>query len=319
MKIKSKMLKKILGSVALLAFVFGSFGGSLGTTVNKAYADDTAKVTIVKYIDGAMATAITANNTDFPMSASWVVGGNPNSGQYALSETGYNGDPTPYQAATSDMPTGSDYSTNEIVDGVLVGNDWTGTAPYSLVGYTYGQSLQQAANATPTLTPPSFTNLTSNKYVIVWNHDCANTNGEIGGNVTGGLGNGELEVTSIETVNGNAVANGTFASGWKHIFNVTVPSDETDVAMKFANWAQTGGPGVILVANNMRISSAQANNGGATILLTAANVYSTPDLTMTVDLDPLLAGIQVKILVETSIPVGSNNGAYTTTYGIQTQ
>jgi hypothetical protein len=161
--------------------------------------------------------------------------------------------------------------------------------------------------------------------VIVWNHDCGNTDdddsteGEIGGDVTGGITPGALAVTSIEVLDNTATADGTFANGWKYAFNITVPEDETDLSMKFSNWARTSGTGTIAVANNMRISSAQANNSGATILLTAADTYSTPALHMTGDLNPSMDGKQVRVIVEVAIPENSFNGSYTTQYSVRTQ
>lgn len=143
------------------------------------------------------------------------------------------------------------------------------------------------------------------------------TNGQIGGTVSGGVGTGVLSVTSIETIDGSATADGTFANGWKYVFNVTVPTNETNVAMKFDNWTIVGGGSTIPAANNIRISSPQANNAGATVLVTAANTYTIPALTMVTDLDPVLEGIQVKITVEAAVAAGSTNGSYTTNYGVQ--
>lgn len=138
--------------------------------------------------------------------------------------------------------------------------------------------------------------------------------GEIGGEV---IGSGTLAVTSVTVVDSQATADGTFANGWKYTFNVTLPTNETHLSMKFMDWAKTGGGGTIPVANNMRISSLQADNAGATVLLTAQNTYSTPTLHMVTDMDPVASGVQTQVTVEVSIPVGSSNGAYTTSYGIQ--
>ncbi len=250
------------------------------------------------------------------MSATWsATNTGPGTGQYTLNESNT---PTAYQAMTVDMTTGADYSTNEIMDAV-VGASCAALTPFALIGYTSGDTLAEAQAATPTMTVPTFTNLTNDKFVIVWNDDCATAenNGNIGGNVVSGPG--VLAVTSVELTDTSATADGTFASGWKYTFNITVPTNETGVAMKFSDWARTGGGGTIPTANNVRISSAQANNAGATILVTAANTYTTPNLTMTGDLDPLMDGLQVKVVVEVAVPVGTPSGAYTTTYGVQSQ
>lgn len=125
-----------------------------------------------------------------------------------------------------------------------------------------------------------------------------------------------VTITSITTVNAHAVADGTFAHGWKYIFNITIPDTESNLSMKFGDWANTGH--TIAMANNIRISSAQADNAGATVLLTTANTYSTPTLHMTGDLNSVASGKQVQVTVESAIPINSFNGAYNTNFGVQT-
>ncbi len=145
------------------------------------------------------------------------------------------------------------------------------------------------------------------------------TGGTIGGEVTGGQDqNGTLAVNSVETIKGTATADGTFANGWKYVFHITVPTNETKLAMKFSDWVNTtSASSTIPVANNMRISSQQADNGGATVLLTAANSYSSPDLNLTGDLDSGTPGRQVDVTVEVAVPSNSVNGSYTTNYGVR--
>src|SRR6185436_9940718 len=126
---------------------------------------------------------------------------------------------------------------------------------------------------------------------------------------------GTLAVSSVATVNGTATADGTFASGWKYTFNITVPDNETNLAMKFGDWTMTGDSShTIAAAQNMRISSSQADNSGATITMTAANTYASPDLHITGDLDAGTPGKQVQVTVEVSIPSATVNGSYTTSY-----
>ncbi len=281
----------------------------------------TVRVTIKKFIDGHQATATSTGGHPFPMDATWDDEGGigSGSGSYTLSTTGHNGNPTPYQAITSDMLPGADYSTHEVFNGTVVGPACvaSSTPHFALVGYTSGNSHAEALAGTPTTTMPSFTNIQHDTYVIVWNHLCASSIGEIGGVVATSTSHGVLAVTSIEGVKTSATANGTFADGWKYVFNITVPDNETNLAMKFANWMSTVGSTTIPAANNMRISSAQADNGGATILITAADTYSTPALHMTSDLATSTVGLQVKVIVEVAIPSGTTNGAYTTNYGVQ--
>lgn len=280
----------------------------------------TDTVTIVKNIDGVKATPASGNNQDFPMMASWSADNiGSSSGQYALSAAGYNGDPTPYQAKTVDMSNGGSYATNEMTDGTVVGASCTDGKPFALVGYTTGATLADAEAASSTMTSPAFTNLQGDQYVVVWNKTCGTGTGTLGGDVTGGVtGDAPLMVTSVTPVKTSATADGTFANGWTYVFHITAPNSEQNLSMKFADWMSTVGSTTIPVANNMRISSAQADNGGTPIVLTAANAYSTPPLHMTGDLDGATAGRQVDVTVEVAIPSGSTNGSYTTSYGVQT-
>lgn len=272
----------------------------------------TVTVTIEKFVQGSMATAITADAADFPMTATYNAENiGAGTGSYTLGDM----NDVPYQVMTSDMTKGVDYETSEILTGDVVSAECNMGTPFALEGYTTGDSRAEAIAATPVLTTPTFTDLQNNKHVIVWNIDCSIEEGELNGDVIGE--GGELEVTSIEMTDTTATANGSFADGWAYVFHVTVPDTEPNVAMKFEDWMQTNGTGFILVDDNMRISSLQADNGGATILLTAANVYSTPDLHMVTDLDPAMDGIQVEITVEVAVPVSTPNGAYTTAYGVQ--
>lgn len=276
-----------------------------------------AQVTIAKYIDGEMATAESADSAEFQMFTTYTIDGVENSGTYTLTASGYNGDPTAYQAKTVEMPLGSDYATNEVMDATTAEN-CSADEPFALNGYSTGDTYAQAQNAPVTSIAPDFMALTGDKYVIVWNADCTTSDdigGEIGGEVTGGT-TGTLEVTSVEATDTDATANGSFSGGWEYVFNITVPTDEQDLSMKFSDW--TDGNNTIPAGSNIRISSAQADNGGATVLITSANTYSTPALRMTGDLDMATPGMQVKVVVEVAVPSNTPDGAYTTSYGVKT-
>ena len=130
---------------------------------------------------------------------------------------------------------------------------------------------------------------------------------------------GVLHVDSIVATKTSATSDGTFANGWVYTFNITVPTGETNLAMKFANWLN--GTNVLPVAHNMRIFSAQSSNAtneASAIPLTAADTYSSP-LHITGDLASSTPGLQVAVTVEVAIPVGTADGSYTTSYGVQTQ
>ncbi len=272
-------------------------------------ATSTVSVTIDKFVDGAMATASSSNSGAFPMNATWndPAGIGSGSGQFTL-----NASSTPaYEAQTVEFNLGSNYSTSEATTSpALVGTACTAssTPQFALVGYTTGNSFVEAAAGTPTTTTPSFTAMTQDKFVIVWNTTCA-------GNALG-VPPGEAPVEAIDTT---ATADGTFANGWKYIFNVTVPTFEPNIAMLFSDWFNTANSTSFSVANNIRISSAQADNGGATILVTAPNTYTTPDLHITGDLSTTTPGMQIEILVEAAVPAGTPSGSYSTNYSIRSQ
>ncbi len=281
--------------------------------------EDKVTVTIQKYIDGNEATDESADGHSFPMTSSWDdPEDGAGSGSYSLSPD------NDYTTMTSEMHEGADYTTSEVLDGDVVSTSCEGDHPYKLVGYSTGDSLEVAASADVSTTTPSFTDLEDDMYVIVWNETCDEettpTDGTIIGEVTGGQSEGdpgELAVTSIDAQKTTATANGEFADGWKYIFNITVPTDEPNLAMKFANWMQNEGDHILPVANNMRISSEQAN-ATSTIVLTAANTYSSPDLTMVHDLNDEEDGLQVQVLVEVAVPADTYNGTYSTEYGVRT-
>ena len=417
-----KAAQKSVSLIAMFALVLGRFGIS---GLAHAASPSTVKVTIDKFIDGKMATSASAGGLPFQMTATWnATSTGAGSGGFSLSPTGFNS-PNSYEAVTADMTTGADYSVSE---------DTTSGTPFTLSGYTTGTTLEMAQTATPVMTMPSFTGMTSDEYVIVWNtttpsttvslsaptptspansttttsanltsinwtpvtdtvggvsyvfqssnSSATNTDGSftrpvytsamlstnsvptsgtpegtyywhvqatdangnmspwsttwsfivnnsdttttppggttggLGGDVTGGTSShGTLAVTSVSTT---AIADGTFTHGWKYVFNITIPDNEKNLSMKFANWLNTNSSSTMPVAGNMRISSPQADNANATIVLSAANVFSTPALHMTDDLDSSMMGKQVQITVETAVPLNTVNGSYTTTYAVQT-
>ena len=260
-------------------------------------------MTVDAYVDGVPATATNTSNADFSM-VSTTTTSNLNGGVASTSTYELNSDDS-YQTVTSNMASGANYATNEIAGGLVVGADCASNQPFSLVGYTSGVTLADAAAATPTGTLPSFNSLTQDRFVIVWNQDCSKPTGA-------------LAVTSINPVTTSAIADGLFAHGWKYVFRITVPTDETNLAMKFADWLNASTSGTIPAASNMRISSAQADNASATVLISAANTYSSPSLHITGDLDPTTPGDQIEVTVETAVPSNTVNGSYSTSYGVQT-
>jgi hypothetical protein len=165
--------------------------------------------------------------------------------------------------------------------------------------------------------PGQIMTLTTASTTLVTGTTTSTSTGDLDGEVVSG--NGVLEVTSITKTKGTAIANGVFEDGWVYTFNITVPTNEKKLAMKLGDWVDTANASnTIATANNVRISSAQADNSGAKILLTEANTYSAPELTMATDLNTELAGMQVQVIVEVKVPTGSANGSYSTSYGVKT-
>ncbi len=129
---------------------------------------------------------------------------------------------------------------------------------------------------------------------------------------------GVLGVTQISAVQTFATADGTFANGWKWTFDVTVPTNETVLNMRFADW--TNGSNSIPAGSNIQFYSAQSSNASDeahAISINAAGVYSgAMNLNSGDDLDVSKAGRQVEITVEARVPVGSTGGSYSTSYGV---
>lgn len=152
--------------------------------------------------------------------------------------------------------------------------------------------------------------------------DCssASDNTESGsmGTSTGTTTDAALHVDSVEAQKTTAVADGTYDNGWRYVFHVTAPNNEENLSMRFSDWfVSSSSSSTIPVANNMRISSAQASSTSP-VTLTAANAYSTPPLVLVSDLNPSMPGRQADIVVEVKIPSGTSNDTYTTFYGVQT-
>ncbi|MCR4325925.1 MAG: right-handed parallel beta-helix repeat-containing protein [Patescibacteria group bacterium] len=133
-------------------------------------------VHIYKYIDGELVTSESVDGISFPMIAVWDEANiGSGSGGYSLDASG-SGTTTPYAAMTIALQAGADYSTHEVTDGDPVfpaGSDFCPAGKYQLQGYRVGSTLAEAEGATLTTEAPAFTNLASDKYVIVENLPCA--------------------------------------------------------------------------------------------------------------------------------------------------
>lgn len=129
-----------------------------------------------------------------------------------------------------------------------------------------------------------------------------------------------LAVTSIDSIQGTATADGTYANGFKWVIHFTVPDNETSLQMKFADFISSTTASTIPAANNIRIYSSQSSNASSasTAVVSTDNNYGTA-LTMTGDTAPGTPGRQVDVTVEVKVPVGTTPASYTTTFGTKTQ
>jgi hypothetical protein len=140
--------------------------------------EGTFKVKILKYVDGSQATSNSADNTSFPFHASWDWtdddGNHNSSGDFNIDQNGGIGGAPPYQAWTADMTAPADYAVNEVVGGDLLAPDAQCVpGKFRLQGYKTGTTLSAAQNATLSTSSPSFTNISSERYVIVYNENCS--------------------------------------------------------------------------------------------------------------------------------------------------
>ncbi|HFC10984.1 MAG TPA: hypothetical protein ENJ75_02225 [Candidatus Kaiserbacteria bacterium] len=126
-------------------------------------------------------------------------------------------------------------------------------------------------------------------------------------------------VTGITAIKTYATTGGGFAEGWQWIFHVTVPTNETNLSMKFGDFLGNDGS-TIPVASNLRFYSAQSSNANASTTAITVNGSNVPsaNMALTGDITPKKPGRQVDITVEMKIPTGTTGGSYSTSYGIET-
>ena len=134
---------------------------------------------------------------------------------------------------------------------------------------------------------------------------------------TAAEGDASLGVTGAVAERTWAVPGGDFDDGWKWIISVDVPTDETQLQMKFSDWTGTGT--TIGAADNIQFYSEQALTAvdqDHAIAITVADTYSAI-MTLNDDKYDNSDGRQVQIILEVQVPSGST-GSYSSSYGIQT-
>lgn len=133
--------------------------------------------------------------------------------------------------------------------------------------------------------------------------------------ITTSSANAALAVDAPYMIKSTGTADNTYTNGWEWVMRVTLPTDKTDFALKFANW--TSGSNTLLAADNMEYYSEQIAEGTGSaatpVAITAVNTYPTA-INITTDVDATRAGIQTDIHVKVRIPTSTVAGSYSTTY-----
>lgn len=127
-----------------------------------------------------------------------------------------------------------------------------------------------------------------------------------------------LAVTGIDTVRGNAIADGTFGNGWQWTLHFVIPDIENFFAMRFNDFFSASSSSTIPVANNIRIFSPQSSNASTTAsaIVATGNGYG-PMLMLNGDTATTTPGRQIDLTVQMAVPAGTPTGTYSTTFGAQ--
>lgn len=117
-----------------------------------------------------------------------------------------------------------------------------------------------------------------------------------------------------------ATADDTYGNGWEWYIDLTVPTDEPTVKLKFSNFVGTA-PGGIAAANNIRYFSEEStdvNAEGSAVTVTAEGNYPATVMTFdaTSDLNAALDGWQVRVRVQVKIPAATAGGSYSAQFGV---
>ncbi len=210
------------------------------------------KVHILKYLtdeDSESPAGITQIPDDstapsFPMTATWNaenIGGG--TGNYVLGN-GHGGSAFKYGADTAAMSVPADYTTSEITGGdspvLPIGAECT-PGKYRLVGYKDGDTTEQAEEAEMTDTAPVYTDLDSDRTIIVVNESCD-----------------DIVVTPdpVCVIGENLLQNGSFETS-----TVTDHSGQWEIFSTVANWVISLSDGLELWKNFNGTGAGLASDG----------------------------------------------------------
>lgn len=290
-------------------------------------------VTIVKYINGEHATADNTDGASFPMHAIFPGG----EGNYSLGTTGFN-NPNAYEATTSNMPWGSDYSTYEItsVSGpVYPTGAECPVGSFRLAGYRVGNTLEDAETAALSTTTPAFDGLMTSKYVIVENEPCLPDESQIIQPTDGEETSGSTELEAYyldENADGNdgvqwAVRAGTCAAGTNTVFG-NVDGKNTPFTWNGMNFYATIDTTQVADGSYCFVFNPTEDGGNANQRLTRAFTINNPDPvpTVTMHIYKYLSDGEAEALIPndtiityhfpmsaswSAVNIGSGSGSYT--------
>jgi hypothetical protein len=168
-----------------------------------------AQVHILKYLANGTTSMLVPNATTtvqlFPVEATWTAS-NLNNGTTTTTSFSlgnfFGGSLSKFGANSFFMATGSSFSLHEVSSAMASSSNVVGIGgtcvlgSYRTVGYRSGDTLTQAEAAPLSFASPSFTNLTSDKYVLVVNEFCTANGMPSGGNTGGGGNNGGTGTTT---------------------------------------------------------------------------------------------------------------------------
>ncbi|MDB5264794.1 MAG: hypothetical protein JWN64_365 [Parcubacteria group bacterium] len=245
-------------------------------------AQETLKVHIFKYLQTENSTAQVPNDSTapaFPMTATWSAT-NIGAGTAGYVLGNYHGQPDlKYAADTSAMSAPANYTTSENTDGsvVLPIGSTCQADKYRLVGYKSGVTLAAAQADSVHATAPTYTGLTSDRYVIVVNEKCADdvppvdttTTLTIVKNAVGGDSVFSFNVTGAETWNPNITTTGDGHAGstTKEVATGTYNvSEVVPTGWTLTGASCTGGTDLVLtdVNNTQSITLATGDDGVCT-------------------------------------------------------
>ncbi len=129
-------------------------------------------------------------------------------------------------------------------------------------------------------------------------------------------------VTNIAASSTMAMADGKFKDGWSWVFDVTVPTNETKLSLKFKDFKTSDGVNVIPAGGNIRFYSPQSSDANSTstaMTIDTTEAFAGP-IDLNTDMHPTIPGRQIQVMVEMKVPTGSADGlSYSSEYAFKSE